>query len=200
MLTREEIMQDYMAKKALHDAVSAYMREPVFFSSIAALQELREEVLAINRKRRPRWRFRQESSMVLQLQPQADERNPRRLFSGMALQGEGIERIDFKNNNHAGKGLASIYLHIDVKDGRLEMVHGGHSMRSMEEISAFKARVVALLQALEHFNVGLLFQPYCLVCDKQLTDLISMARGIGPECAQHFGLGSGIYARLFNVN
>jgi uncharacterized protein YndB with AHSA1/START domain len=29
-----------------------------------------------------------------------------------------------------------------------------------------------------------MFQPACLLCGKALTDPVSMARWIGPECAQ----------------
>ena len=33
------------------------------------------------------------------------------------------------------------------------------------------------------FSVTRLFHHYCLICGKQLTDPVSMARFIGPECA-----------------
>ncbi|MFZ4629933.1 MAG: DUF6011 domain-containing protein, partial [Blastocatellia bacterium] len=38
---------------------------------------------------------------------------------------------------------------------------------------------------LDELSVGLMLSPRCLVCGRKLTDAVSMARMIGPECSGH---------------
>lgn len=73
------------------------------------------------------------------------------------------------------------------------------SHRGLQEpdaLATFKARAVEKLTKLVELNASLQFSPACLCCGKPLTDPVSMARWVGPECAHNHTLYVG---RLFNL-
>jgi hypothetical protein len=200
MFTMEETQAIWQARRAEEQTLSTAMHAAEHLVPVPMLQELRTLVFALNRKRLPKWRFRQPDrpTLVIQLQPIAQKHFPSWLFEGHAIQGEGITRTTFTEpGGHVG--LASWWFRLVTTSEGWEVEGHGHSIRPLAEMVAFKADVVALLRALTHLQAVWLLEPYCLLCGKSLTDPISQARGIGPECARHIGLGSGIYARLFQV-
>jgi hypothetical protein len=61
-----------------------------------------------------------------------------------------------------------------------------------EALATLKARLVAALPRLNRLTPALMFQANCLLCGKSLTDPVSMARWIGPECAHTHSLDVGL--------
>jgi hypothetical protein len=70
---------------------------------------------------------------------------------------------------------------------RLTMATGGP-----DALVALKEQLVASLPRLNRLMPALMFQANCLLCGKSLTDPVSMARWIGPECAHTHSLDVGL--------
>jgi hypothetical protein len=74
------------------------------------------------------------------------------------------------------------------------------NLRPLDQMQALKTRLVTALPALQGLNTTFMFQPACLLCGKGLTDPVSMARWIGPECAHHCGVRITLDVRQFNLS
>jgi hypothetical protein len=188
------------------------MREPVVIEPIPTLASLRDTVLRLNEKRCPRWRFRLAPDVVLQLQPRPDHH----LFEGIVIQGPGITKDHFTHRaNWYGSGLTVI--DVDIDDGekiryyldaahltpRNEPAPGqwtvwlGKWYHTSQTALDLKESTIAALPRLQELDDALMFLPACLLCGKVLTDPVSRARLIGPECAHNHTLDVG---RLFKLS
>jgi hypothetical protein len=204
---------------APHDTHSL-LWQPVVMEPVPTLDALRLTVLAINPKRCPKWRFRVEAEVVLQLQPRPDDYwNSRSLFLGTVIEGQGITKDHFANK-HARAGLGFIVLEFGIRDGaRVEyewqagrqvprdVYPGRWKVQLMnapvfrdpemgERALALKDQLIAALGRLHQLKPDMMFHPACLLCGKRLTDPVSMARWIGPECAYSRALDVGLFTRL----
>jgi hypothetical protein len=175
--------------------------QPVVIEPVAGLGSLRDTVLTINPKRCPKWRFRLGEDMVMQLQP-CRETSPshRVLFKGMAIEGSGITREHFESERSRGRDLT--VLGFDIKDGAWFMppapdrwvVRVSRAPLPAERGLALKVRLIDVLPQLNQLTQALMFSPACLICGKRLTDPVSMARCIGPECSHNYTLDVGLFA------
>jgi hypothetical protein len=174
--------------------------ENVLIEPVATLAKLRDLVLSINAKRCPKWRFRLSEDMVIQLQP-CRETSPshRVLFKGTAIEGPGITREHFKSERFRSRDAT--VLGFDLKDGGWFIPPSpdrwGVRMRKIpmppERGLTLKARLIDALPRLNQLTPALMFSPACLICGKPLTDPVSMARWIGPECAHSHALDVGLF-------
>jgi hypothetical protein len=168
---------------------------------VSTLARLRKVVLSINAKRRPKWRFRLADEIVLQLQPQPnhgrDDADTGLQFLGRVLQGPGITKAHFASKS-VGPGLLDIPFSIDALATspvrwRIKVHRGPGPRGDMAAWQALKDRLIASLPRLNTLEQTLMFQPNCVICGKALTDPVSIARWIGPECAHSHGLDVGIF-------
>jgi hypothetical protein len=61
---------------------------------------------------------------------------------------------------------------------------GGYAGLRYDEALAVRDRVIDLMpDAFAGLHPEMMLKPSCLMCGKALTDPVSMARWIGPECA-----------------
>ena len=179
--------------------------EPVPIDPVPLLSVLRETVLAINAKRRPKWLFRLTEEVVLQLQPMPDDTlftramYPSRrggLFQGDVLQGPGISKAHFRQKTlRYGYRDIAFRINADTESGRwCVSVHCGPGPRhDVGSWQALKDVLIAGLPRLNTLDPDLMFQPACLICNRLLTDPVSRARWIGPECAGSGSLNVGIF-------
>jgi hypothetical protein len=163
--------------------------EPV--APIAVLAELRAFVLERSHRRLPRWHFRLADDLVLRIQPRpAERRDAFYAFVGAAFQGEEITRarLDARDT----RGLWRLEFGIKTAESpwsiRVYSIGGPPGWRDAATAvagTAFRARVLATLcpERFATLDAGLLLSQHCLICGKGLTDPVSVARWIGPECA-----------------
>jgi hypothetical protein len=169
---------------------------PVDITPVPMLSQLRQKVLAISELRCPRWYFRLDADLVLQLQARPGQ-HP--LFLGTLIQGEGITLAHFKSRT-ARRGedflAASIAIYDRPDREQWEVFFTRWSHRGLQEPDAlvtFKARGMEKLTQVIELTASLQFSPACLCCGKPLTDPVSMARWIGPECAHNHTLDVGLF-------
>jgi hypothetical protein len=172
--------------------------------SIKLFADLREALLRHDDQKRrwPKWQFMFAQDLAIQVQPQAEAMHGYTvLFKLRALEGRGIRREHFRSDGSARQaGLAQADYEIrsplvgnDAGAWRLRL-RRGIGRPAAESYADFKARAdrfeQRVLLALRPNEVGELnlsmLSHYCLICGRALTDPISMARLIGPECADNF--------------
>jgi hypothetical protein len=180
-----------------HD-IHQVLWHPVILEPVPMLATLRHTVLSINPKRCPRWRFRFANDLVVQIQPRPVDRRTRfTLFAGIAIQGAGITLAQFtaKGRRYV-PGLEVMAFSIELCDGRwafvLRSAPAGPEWAS--PFMVFEERVVHGMASFRQLHGAMLFSPACLLCGRALTDPVSMARGIGPECYGSHGLEVGLFA------
>jgi Family of unknown function (DUF6011) len=184
---------------------------------IPLFADLREALLQHDdpKRRWPKWQFVIAPDLAIQVQPQAVAmRFYAVLFKLRVLEGTAITREHFKSNSAAREaGLVQVdyeiraplqsevlpewrtRFHGDGREWQLVMTRGlarpwresyaDHEAR----IDAFQRRVQGALRPNEVGEIDVRMLSYrCLICSKQLTDPISMARLIGPECADRHSI------------
>jgi hypothetical protein len=67
---------------------------PIDIAPVPMLSQLRQTVLRISERRCPKWHFRLDSELVLELQPRPSQHL---IFLGTIIQGEGITLAHFKS-------------------------------------------------------------------------------------------------------
>jgi hypothetical protein len=183
----------------------------VIIEPVPTLVTLRDTVLAIRPDRCPKWRFRFAEDMVLQLQPQPEHiHHDEYLFVGTVMQGQGITKAHFATKR-AARGTGFTVIGFGIKDGTCpdytwkqgtsvasELSPGKWRLRLTmstglpNPLAALKDQLVVSFPRLNHLDPVLMFQANCLLCGKPLTDPVSMARWIGPECAHSHTLDVGL--------
>jgi hypothetical protein len=175
--------------------------EAVLVEPVPALATLRDLVLSINAKRCPKWRFRVADAIVMQLQPRPDQgrydMHAGHRFTGRILAGPGITKAHFTRKD-LGTDCRDIPFSID--DGatspvrwRVRVHRGPGPRHELAPWQALKDQLSAALPRLNTLERALMFQPSCLICGKPLSDPVSMARWIGPECAHSHALDVGVF-------
>jgi hypothetical protein len=152
------------------------------------LAELRAYVLSRSEKRSPRWRFRLAPDLVVQIQPKLTQAFAR--FECAALQCEGADaKLLTGSRKDIGRDYwkVSFDLRAAAPDAWVfKPTYLGWRRRSdLSVFQVLRERLVTAFQS-DVFNdlkPATLLLPHCLCCGKALTDPVSMARMIGPECA-----------------
>jgi hypothetical protein len=161
------------------------------------LAELRLVAIEASEKRMPYWRFRLASNIVLKLQPKLTNRLLVR-FEGKALMCEGANaklldasykdlvhphwRFGFEVTAKIPEEWCFLYRGATWSGPQRYDMPREHNMAKVAEL---RERVVAAFRD-GWFNVirpEMTLSQHCLICGKGLTDPVSMARFIGPECA-----------------
>jgi hypothetical protein len=179
------------------------------------LAGLRDEVLRRDPRRCPKWGFRLAADLAVQLQPRPllvgwRSTRPQPLFLGTAAQAEGGVGGDVfrqpRKKFLARDGVSRSWLTFEVLDHNPEWrfcATGGCSAYVPHGAYALRHRLLAEMPArLRVFTPQLMLRPACLCCGRPLTDPASIARWIGPECADDgsltvpgLDLAAGLWAR-----
>jgi hypothetical protein len=167
---------------------------------IPFLVELREMILEQSNTRMPKWRVKYSSDLAAVIQPRPEfavmKGDP--VFLWIAAQGEHPAATWFEKPPAGVKMMkGAIRLRDTAWSFRPRAFWapwaGGewrwHSTRwrpvDPAAMLAFRDRI---LDALQHTHLGgesatTLLSPACMICGRRLTDPVSEARRIGPECA-----------------
>jgi Family of unknown function (DUF6011) len=153
---------------------------------IPFLAELREMILEQGHPHMPKWKFLFAKDFAIQLQPQA------RLFSGLALQGPAPARVWFEDRKTWPPEALALTFWISADKTEQQWKFNPRRMRWVRpparlvgDCLAFRQRVLEALPATQLGGASptTLLSPHCLICGRHLTDPVSEARMIGPECA-----------------
>jgi hypothetical protein len=154
------------------------------------LTELRSMVLARSEKRSPKWKFRLSPDLVLQIQPKLTTALLK--FECVAVQ---CERADLGMLMASGREIRQLGrpfcilkfdLRADTPDQWIYQARSGTQGRCDKTTYAtVRDRIIAAFQEgrFDRLNPEILLGSHCLCCGKGLTDPVSQARHIGPECA-----------------
>jgi hypothetical protein len=200
-----------MAKRADHTR-KTYDRIAV--PALPALAALHNHVLEQSEKRSPKWRFRLGAELGLQLQVKP-YKSRRYYFEGRALL-----QPDIGIQHFAPKAQPEITLLFALSGGEAEwqiepsyirwteaaVARLPHEVLEANRYNTYRSDdirelitpplLAALPQLGDSFLPSLLFEPKCMNCGRTLTDPVSQARGIGPEC---FGSASEALPWLIEV-
>jgi hypothetical protein len=192
-------------------------RKPI--PSLIQLAELVRERMDARRRAGPKWKFRVEPDLIVQLQPWLPRERTRwgkvikepLEFEGLAIEGEGIDakafdepgdnrRIEFHIKSDwtlyrrgYGPYLAPLretwrpeYPRPLTREQSAEYT-AEHEARRAAHTASFAPlwdRIVAALRGdfFTSLRPGALLGSACICCGRPLTDPISQARFIGPEC------------------
>ena len=171
------------------------MRAAEQIDPIPFLAKLRDIVVERNPKRCPKWRFRIAPELVVQIQPRPTEHYAGArwfLFTCTALQGPEITEGQFGKNYvsaKTGQTRVSFYI-LSSEDGTqwecahiLAQVHDRWARPAPAGVGPeLIHRVLAPFAHLEKLDTAMMFKSRCLICHKALTDPVSRARWVGPEC------------------
>jgi hypothetical protein len=160
---------------------------PTPIAPIPTLARLREMVLERSEQRSPKWKFRIAPDLVLQIQAKLTTALLR--FDGLALLAEGADlNMLLKPRSEIDKNYWRIKFELRaiVADQWL-FKPKGCGWKRKSDLTAFvdlRARLVtALSTRFNKLQPDMLLGSHCLCCGKGLTDPVSQARFIGPECA-----------------
>jgi Family of unknown function (DUF6011) len=189
-------------KRQAYNQYLVDLRAATLIDPVVSLASMRGTVLAERHDRCPKWRFKLEPELVVQIQPRPAERRDRRfLFKCLVLVGAGITREHFYSAAaRRAVQVKSAEFGIKDEDGRwrldLTSVAGLSFKAEADRYAARIAlmqRVAAQLPLLAQLSASKMFTHSCLCCGKMLTDPASMARWVGPECAGTSSLDAGMF-------
>jgi hypothetical protein len=160
---------------------------------IPFLVELRAMILEQSNTRMPKWRVKYAPDLAAVIQPRPEYAVMRGdpVFRWMAAQGEHPVAAWFKTPSLRPAGVA-------MMKGAIKLLDTAWSFRPTNfwrpkgwerdehaTTLAFRDRVLAALQTtqLGGASATTLLSPSCMICGRGLTDPVSRARFIGPECA-----------------
>jgi hypothetical protein len=136
----------------------------------------------------PKWKLRVADDIVTQIQPKPPKQtrdNPCGLdwFDCHAVINDQTDGSVLEARRPDGW---RIEYRLVVKDGWWFKVDSIGRPTGLDEIEApiVRQRLIDILPAaLQLLRPAMMLKPACLCCGKQLTDPVSMARWVGPECA-----------------
>ena len=178
-------------------AVTQQERWAFWGQADAPLRPSAERVLAVSTKRSPKWKFRLAPDLIVEMQPKAgaafradkpkttENLVPIWWFAGRVLSGDGVDARAFIDTA-ASKGFWRLNFHIsDWKfDRKGVRCPRGIRFEGFDPFVALPERVTAAFEAgfFEKLEPAKMLGSNCLWCGKGLTDPVSRARLIGPEC------------------
>ena len=190
------------AAKQKREAALEFWRA-VPLAPIPMLQQLNTWVIQQNEKRLPKWKFRFAPDLAVQIQPKLT-RAYALLFEGKAIMAEAVS-VQMFTEPKTLRGIRywSLSFQLRCREGEtaweFKPTSREHSCGgSHAEIIPLR-RVLDMLtpQRFAEFTPDLMLSPHCLCCGKGLTDPVSMARWIGPEC---WGSASANLPRMFKAD
>jgi len=171
---------------------------PMPMEPMPTLAALRDAVLMRSDKRMPKWKFRLASDIVTQIQPKpatCTRHNRAGLpwFDCSAVIRDDARAAMLQDRPHDSW---QILFKLSIRPGDWLVPPrfpetwnfqatgiGFHRDFPEEDAVAVRERLLAILpMALAELRPGMMLKPACLMCSKVLTDPVSMARWIGPEC------------------
>src|SRR3954452_13662400 len=169
-------------------------------AGIPALAALRNVVLERTTKRMPKWQFRIADDVTIQIQPKPVIKKLRGShgdcggFECEAVQDPG---------DYLGTRSMKFFMFLDPDGGwHFKMTRIGYRHADPEEERepdgvGRRDRMIGLLpKVFQTLRPGMMLRAGCLVCGKTLTDPISQARWIGPECNDSAGALNPFLIRL----
>ena len=176
---------------AEEEAVAERARDQSFWPAVRLpeipfLQSIYDGVLERSEKRMPKWKFRLAPDVIMQIQPKLTRAG--RLFHWTALKCEGADEKMFSSpRTRARPHITSGGTLRDV-DGGAGYVLKATSIGWSTDLNrvaglALHEQIVAAFRdgRFDKFTPEMLGN-HCLICGKGLTDPVSQARFIGPEC------------------
>jgi hypothetical protein len=176
---------------------------PTNILALPLLQQLNDWVIKRNEKRLPKWKFSFAPDFAMQIRPRIT-RAYDMLFECVALQTEGVTAALFTEPKQLrGRTYFRVRFDLQVVGGVWTFKYRGQAWApggpgTREEYYQVRQRVTDALKP-EHFSYlqpKMMLAPHCLCCGKRLTDPVSMARWIGPEC---FGSASTNLPHIFKA-
>jgi Family of unknown function (DUF6011) len=185
--------------------------KPIPTSPMPMPAALREAVLARSTKRMPIWKFRLAQDIVMQMQPKPTAL-PRFECKAIICDNATADLLKLKDHDRPRDSwlikfalyetMLPEYDIIGYNDDGIPKIrhHRGwflkptcvafHTGHPHNGIFAIRDRLFAIFPAaFERLRPDMMLKPSCLACGKELTDPVSMARFIGPEC---FGSSSAL--------
>ena len=161
---------------------------PIAIPPQPLLVDLRSRVFERSEKRSPKWKFRLVPDLILQIQPKLSTALAR--FECLAILCENASRELFATSRREvdrdywrlGFELrATIPEEWELKPRSTGWKHGANRERLFE----LRDRIVAAFRngSFSRLRPEIMFGSHCMICGKGLTDPVSQARFIGPECA-----------------
>jgi hypothetical protein len=152
------------------------------------LAELRSMVLARSENRSPKWKFRLASDLVLQIQAKLTTKLLR--FDCLAVR---CDRADLGTLLHSPRKIdrphwtLGFKIQADTPDAWMLKPYSTGWGRTGDRSGVYILRdqIITAFQEgrFDRLNPEILLGSHCLCCGKGLTDPVSQARHIGPECA-----------------
>jgi hypothetical protein len=184
------------------------------------LAQLRDYVISHSEKRSPKWKWQIAPDLLMQLQPKLAAPPTVIRFEGVAISSADVEldlllkpwkEVDHNDALRMNFELRAIdpaawTLHPRSYNWKLETWVSGRRHRPGKwnnEVNQLNHEFrLRLVRALGHDWYDRQFEPppkmaaHCMICGKALTDPVSMARWIGPEC---FGSASTNLPNVFKA-
>jgi hypothetical protein len=156
--------------------------------TIPLLRELADFVLAHNERRLPKWRFKFADDLAVQIQPQPTRKHAL-LFEGLALQVDGVTAKNFtelkllRDSSYRKIGF-KIFADLSADEAWFFKPKLAGPSYDEDGLLEFRQRVADALHPdrFAGLKPDLMLKPHCLVCGRLLTDPVSQARWVGPEC------------------
>jgi hypothetical protein len=175
---------------------------PETIAAIPLLQQLNDWVTKQNERRLPKWKFRFATDLAAQIQPKIT-RAHLLLFECLALQAPSLTVKWFTEpTTRHGHPYWRIVFKLTVDDQNNWTFKATSAERGQgcprDGLIDLRRRIIAALlpDCFVALTPNLMLSPHCLCCGKGLTDPVSMARWIGPEC---WGSASANLPRLFKT-
>jgi hypothetical protein len=168
---------------------------PLPIEPMPALAALRDAVLQRSDKRMPKWSFRIAPDIVTQIQPKPAKRTRKNWdalpwFDCRAVVHPEASAVMLRDRPRDSWWIDfRLSIHAQTWNFRATGI-GFHRDCPNEDAILVRNRFFATLPiALAELRPSAMLKPACLMCSKPLTDPVSMARWIGPEC---FGSASSV--------
>jgi hypothetical protein len=160
----------------------------------AELGQLYAAVFARTEKRSPKWKFRLATDLIVQIHPKLTTALLK--FECLAVQGKDTNAATLTTTKNR-EGLPHVRFDLRVEAGEWKFrprfagpIRRGYAVEQIKtegDIRALvdlRSRLIAVFQSkrFDHLHRQMMLGNHCLVCGKGLTDPVSMARFIGPEC------------------
>jgi hypothetical protein len=157
------------------------------------LAYLRVCILSRSAKRMPKWKFRVSPDIVTEIQPRPDSFAALFRCKAIVHDEAGAELLTDKRRPLNSwmiefKLFVTLYEQADFTDDgdwHLKPTRVGfRTGQPHSDIFTVRDRLIETLPvAFDKLQPEMMLRPACLFCGRPLTDPVSMARWIGPECA-----------------
>ena len=165
---------------------------PVAIAPMPMLAYLRACVASRTTKRMPKWKFRVAADVVAHIQPRPGSFAPS--FNCKAVVHDEAGADLFDGRRPLDSWMIEFILSVTRNEGTDFSGDGQWFIKATRvgfrigyphnDIFTVRDRLIETMPvAFERLRPEMMLQPACLFCGKPLTDPVSMARWIGPDCA-----------------